>query len=88
MPTAQDWQQFNHQVDVDISKSLVDRIGVGEEAAGAISVYFVNKPHIQVAANINGSKIVLKPIIINDKFDWVCSGTLEAALLPKPCQKQ
>jgi hypothetical protein len=86
LPDVGDWQKSGKKIDIDFSKSLVKNIDVGVDGPGAITVYFINKDVVNIAADINGKKIILKPSVKNDKLDWSCSGNLSRDLLPKACQ--
>lgn len=84
-PTAADWQQLETPPQVDISRSLVTDIRVGEQRPGAITVYFSNKDVINVAADINGKHITLIPVVINERLDWTCQGDMNRELMPEAC---
>ena len=61
-PTAADWQKLETRPNVDISRSLVTDINVGELRPGAITVYFSNKDVINVETNIDGKQIIITKI--------------------------
>ena len=86
LPGTEEWQKSGNKIEIDFTKSLVKNIGVGIDGPGAITVYFINKDTINIASNINGTKIVLKPEVKGDKIDWLCSGTMTKDLMPKACQ--
>ena len=86
LPTAEAWQKIANKPAIDISKSLVKTIDVGIEGPGMITVTFTNKDIINVAGDIEGKKITLKPVAIDGRLNWSCSGTLAKELLPKKCQ--
>ena len=86
LPSAEDWQKLDTRPRVDTSKSLVTDIKVGAAGPGSITVSFSNKDVINVAADITGKTIILMPIIIDNKLDWVCYGDVQAELMPQACQ--
>ena len=84
LPTLADWQTDYKNINIDTSKSLVEKIETGD--AGVITVYFKNKQAIHVTEDIDGRKIVLTPTIVNNKLSWICTGNISPVLLPKRCQ--
>lgn len=86
LPDAGMWQQEGKPITVDVSKSLVKNMEIGTEVPGSITIYFTNKENMNIAAEIEGTKIILKPEVKGDRLDWSCNGTLSKELLPKPCQ--
>ena len=85
-PTAADWQKLETRPNVDISRSLVTDINVGELRPGAITVYFSNKDVINVETNIDGKQITLIPVVVNERLDWICQGDMNRALMPEACR--
>ncbi len=70
---------------LDFSKSLVKQVEVSKDEPGVITVIFMNKPHINVKQDINDRKVMLKPVVVDNKLDWVCRSDLGKDLLPKRC---
>ena len=85
LPDAEAWQKLSDKPWVDMSQSLVTAIRVAEQGPGTITVYFSNKDVINVAADINGQTITLKPYIINQRIDWSCQGDMNRELMPDAC---
>ncbi len=84
-PNADDWAKMENKPVVDISKSLVESIHVGEEGPGVITVYFTNKPSIEMQTDISDTRILLKPNIEDGRLKWSCEGTVASGIMPKKC---
>ncbi len=85
LPTADDWDKKIEKPVVDISKSLVKSIQIGEEGPGVISIYFTNKPGFNIQTDISGKRLLLIPLVNDRKLEWKCKGTVPADLMPKKC---
>lgn len=88
LPTAEDWQEKKDKPVVDLSQSLVGSIRIAEDGPGVISVYFRNKPEIEMRTDISGTRILLIPEVGEGKLKWSCEGTVPAELMPKKCVRQ
>lgn len=86
LPDAAMWKNMYKDKEVDVSKSLVDKIEVGVEGPGVISIYFLNKETNKIEKDINGKIVILKPFVMDKKLDWLCTGNLQQDLLPKRCK--
>jgi len=86
LPNADDWNRNGNKVVVDLGKSLVESIHVGQDGPGTISVYYTTAKDTIVPADITGKKIVLIPEVRNDQLIWSCKGTIPAQYLPARCR--
>ena len=86
LPDLAAWQRELKGNQVDLSQSLVEKIVVAEEIPGAISIYFKNKETNKIEKDINGKKIMLIPVVVDNTLDWICKGNLYRDLLPKRCK--
>jgi hypothetical protein len=85
LPVYEDWIQESQQINVDLSQSIVKSIEVGKDGPGVITVLYTVRPGLGSAAEIDGRRINLVPVIQNEKLDWTCVGTFEVDLLPRNC---
>lgn len=84
-PGADDWAGLEDKPQADISKSLVESIAVAEEGPGVITLYFTNKPGIEMQADISDTRILLIPNIEDGKLKWRCEGTVPTEIMPGKC---
>lgn len=87
LPSTEDWERNKQKVVVDLTKSIVESIRVGEDGPGVISVLYAASHDLESAAEIDGEKINLIPAPQGGKLIWTCLGTLPLRLLPKRCSK-
>ena len=87
LPSAEDWHKEKQQVLVDLSKSVVESIQVGENGPGVISVLYAASNDMGSLSEIDGKLINLVPKVEGDKLEWTCLGTLAVEFLPKRCSK-
>ncbi|MGY8813832.1 MAG: pilin [Gammaproteobacteria bacterium] len=85
LPNHEDWLKESPGVIVDISQTIVNKIQVGLDGPGVISVYYGAKPGLESPSEIDGKKINLIPKVEEDKLVWTCIGTFVANLLPRNC---
>lgn len=85
LPVYEDWIQESQHINVDLSESIVKSIEVGKDGPGVITVLYTVRPGLVSAADIDGRKINLIPVIKDGKLDWTCVGTFGVALLPRNC---
>ncbi len=85
LPSAEDWDKQKQKVLVDLTKSIVESIQVGEDGPGVISVLYTASQDLESSAEIDGEKINLIPTPQGEKLKWTCLGTLPLKLLPKRC---
>lgn len=88
LPDAESWLKEGKKVVSDISKSLVEKIEIGVDAPGSVTVFFTSKEHIKLEKNIDGTKIILIPEPKGEKLSWSCTGTLPQEYMPKKCSQQ
>jgi hypothetical protein len=88
LPDAELWAKQNKKVESDFSKSLVERIEIGVDVPGSVTVSFMNKDSIQLEKNINGTKIILIPEPKGERLAWSCIGTMPQEYMPKKCSQQ
>ena len=86
LPSSEDWNNYEGKTDAEFRKSLVKSIKVGEDGAGMITIYYTNSLDQTAPDDINGTKIVLKPSIDNNRIIWTCKGTMPIQYLPVPCR--
>ncbi len=84
LPEAQNWD--DKSVSVDISRSIVGSIRVGEQGPGVISVHYVAKPEFEIPEVIPGTRIDLVPEARDDELVWQCEGTVPEDYLPNRCR--
>ncbi|MCH7696287.1 MAG: pilin [Proteobacteria bacterium] len=87
LPGTEDWHKRKQKVLVDLTKSIVESIQVGEDGPGVISVLYAASQDLESSAEIHGKKINLIPEVQGGKLIWTCLGTLPLKLLPKRCSK-
>jgi len=85
LPVYEEWIQESQQINVDLSQSIVKSIEVGKDGPSVITVLYTVRPGLGSAAEIDGRKINLIPVIQNGKLDWNCVGTFGIDLLPRNC---
>ena len=88
LPDAEVWAKDGKKVESDISKSLVEKIEIGIDGPGSVSVTFVNKETIKLEKNIDGTKIILTPEAKGERLIWSCIGTMPQEYMPKKCKKE
>jgi type IV pilus assembly protein PilA len=86
LPNGDDWNRNGNKVAVDLGKSLVESIHVGQDGPGTISVYYTNAKDQAAPADITGKKIVLTPEVQDNQLVWSCKGTIPAQYLPARCR--
>ena len=72
-------------VKVDFEKTAVESITVGEAGPGTITVHFSTINNESAPPEINNTKIILVPALMDDGFTWSCKGTMPQELLPPAC---
>lgn len=87
LPDAELWQKQDKKVESDYSKSLVEKIEIGVDAPGSVTVSFMNKENIKLDKNINGTSIILIPQVTGERLTWSCSGTMPQEYMPKKCKQ-
>jgi type IV pilus assembly protein PilA len=86
LPNGEDWSKIENKVTVDLDKSLVESIHVGQDGPGTIAVYYTSGKDQAAPAGITGKKIVLTPKVQDNQLVWSCKGTIPAQLLPVRCR--
>ena len=87
LPGTEDWDKQKQTVKVDLSKSIVKSIRVGEQGPGVISVSYAANQTMESSAEIDGKIINLIPKVQGEKLVWTCLGTLPSRLLTKKCSQ-
>lgn len=87
LPSSDDWDKQKQKVVVDLSKSIVKSIQVGEDGPGVIRVSFAASQDLESPAEIDGKIVNLIPKAEGGKLVWTCLGTLALNLLPKRCSQ-
>ncbi len=87
LPDAELWAKQGKKIESDISKSLVEKIEIGVDAPGSVTVYFINKENVTLEKNIDGTKIILIPEPKVEKLSWSCIGTMPQEYMPKKCKQ-
>ena len=88
LPDAEVWAKQGIKVESDISKTLVEKIEIGVDAPGSVTVSFMNKEHIKLEKNIDGTKIILIPEPKGERLLWSCIGTMPQEVMPKKCKQK
>lgn len=86
LPAAEEWNKDGIKVAVELGKSIVESIHVGQDGPGTISIFYTNAKDKSVPDELAGTKIVLTPKIRDKQLVWGCKGTLPAQYLPVPCR--
>lgn len=87
LPDHDDWNKEKQEVVVDLSKTIVESIQVGEYGPGVISVNYAARQDLDSPADIDGKIINLIPDVQSEKLVWSCLGNLPVNLLPKNCNQ-
>lgn len=85
LPTSDDWQETGGSVDVDLSDSAVDRITVGDDGPGTVTIYYSASRLAAAPPAIDNTRIVLTPQVMGGEITWTCSGTMPEEFLPTAC---
>ena len=86
LPNGDDWSRNGNKVAVDLGKSLVESIHVGQDGPGTITVYYTNAKDQAAPADIAGKKIILIPEVQDNQLVWSCKGTMPEQYLPVRCR--
>lgn len=85
-PGVDQTKMLEEKVKVDLSKSIVASVKIGESAPGSITVYYTNARDQALDARIAGKQLTLRPLHYNGKLDWSCKGNVPEEFVPAACR--
>ena len=71
---------------VNLDNTAVERISVGENGPGTITVHYNSKQVENAPQAIDDQEIILSPNVFGDRITWQCRGTMDKEYLPVACQ--
>lgn len=86
LPGREDWETMAGSVHVDLAESAVDRITVGDDGPGTVTIYYDSSRLADAPPAINNTRVVLTPQVFGDSITWTCRGTMPQEYLPNACQ--
>lgn len=86
LPTDKDWEAMADRVRVNLAESAVDRITVGDNGPGTVTIYYDSSKLAGAPLAINNTRVVLTPQVFGDSITWTCSGTVPEDYLPNACR--
>ena len=86
LPTGEDWIEMSPAVQVNLDESAVDRITVGDDGPGTVTIYYSTDKLADAPPAINNTRIILTPQVFSGKITWTCKGTMPEEYRPNACQ--
>lgn len=86
LPTGEDWQGISPEVRVNLDESAVEKITVGDDGPGTVTIYYSADKLADAPPAINNTRIILTPQVFSGKITWTCRGTMPEEYRPNACQ--